>query len=123
MGEKILGGFLRAATANPLEGFSSLFEYKALVKEVRVVELDPADQFNGVMSPLPHAPDLWDSHGKEDEAFNPFGAFGNSSRVEDAFRSTIFTRKSFQDIVGHQLVRNRLREVLCCNQALHLVPS
>jgi hypothetical protein len=64
-----------------------------------------------------------DSHGKEDESFNPFGALGNSFGVKDTFCSAIFTRKSLQDIIGHQFIRIRIRKVLGCNQALDLVPS
>src|SRR5512147_2663649 len=64
---------------------SASFKFEAFVEEIRGIELGPADQLNGVMSPLPHAPDLWDSHGEEDKAFKPFGAFGNSFGVKDAF--------------------------------------
>lgn len=62
--------------------------------------MDPADQLNGVVASLAHAPDAWDPHGEEDEAFNPFGTLGNTFGVEDTLRSTLSVRKDFQDIIG-----------------------
>jgi hypothetical protein len=49
-----------------------LFEDKALVEEMRIIKVDSADEFNGMVPPLTHAPDGWNSHREEDKPFHPF---------------------------------------------------
>src|SRR4030042_2164706 len=105
-----------------LKWLSASFESETFVEKSRVIELGSADQLNGVMAPLAHASDPGDSHGKEDESFNPFGALCNPFGVKDTFRSAIFAGKNLQNIIGHQFIRNRLGEVPSRNQTLDLVP-
>ncbi len=39
---------------------------------MRIIEVDSADEFNGMVTPLAHATDRWNSHGEEDKPLHPF---------------------------------------------------
>jgi hypothetical protein len=50
---------------NPTQiGFDILPEDKILVKQIRVIKVVLPDQLDGVVTPLAHAPDRWNSHRK-----------------------------------------------------------
>jgi hypothetical protein len=89
-----------------------LFEDEILVEEMRIIEVDPSNQLNGVVPPLAHAPDRWNSHGEEKKPLHPLGPLCNSMFVEDAFRSAVLMRKGLQNVVGNKLVRNRIGSFL-----------
>jgi hypothetical protein len=42
----------------------TLFKNEALIEEIRIIEVNPADEFNGMVTPLSHAPDAWNPHGE-----------------------------------------------------------
>jgi len=51
--------------------FASLPPHETLLKQVRVVEVGTADQFNGMVTPLSHAADGRNTHGEKNEPLGP----------------------------------------------------
>jgi hypothetical protein len=76
-----------------------LFKDKILVEEERIIKVNPADQFDSMMTPLAHAPDGWNSHREEEKPLRPFRTFCNSPGIKDALRSAILVREGFENTV------------------------
>jgi hypothetical protein len=100
-----------------------LFEDKTLIEEMRIIEMNPSDQFNGMVTPLAHAPDRWNSHGKEDKPLHPFRPSPNPLRIEDALGSPLFIGKVFQKIIEHQFIMDGSLFPFYGHQTLDLMPA
>jgi len=94
-----------------------------MLEQPRFVEMGLPRQGDGVVSPLPHAPDRRDARGEEDKPLDPLGAFDNTLRVEDARARAFPPGQALQHLVGKQLIGYALRRRRQRQKSLDLVPS
>ena len=75
----------RAASAT----LEFLLKYKILIKYIRVIKMAATDKQDGMVTALPHAADIRNAHGKENERFDPGGIFGNAPGIKNTFEINI----------------------------------
>ena len=74
-----------------------------------IIEMRPPHKFDGMVSTLPHAAHLGDTHGNKNVRFNPFGKFSNTPCGEHAFVMGVIFLQHLEPVIRHQVVRYEIQ--------------
>ena len=110
--------FLKFETLN-----LGLFEFKIIVKKIRIIEMRPPHKFDGMVPALPHSADLGDTHGNKNIRFNTFGIFSNTPCVEHAFILGVIFGQHLQPLIGFHVVRHEINRYPAGINIGNLVPA